>query len=319
MFTVDQIRKDIAPFTLDSGRCKDSKYVLEYINEARRLMWPRGNFVGLMDTLRIRAVNGQVTLPYDYHKATDAKSCGDSIAIDNEWYEFADNVRFGSHSCWSEMIDLGERFASFLDYDKGNHRLMVKAEMREDKDKAISFNAIGEHGDRVEIKGVLGEDHEKITFNPWVKYFRYASKEATVGRVRVYIFDPNRGVETVCAIYEPDDLAPTYRRYRTPGAKSGYFYLRCKRRYRDLLRETDKVEFSADTLIQTCLAINARRRADNAVFVQSMTLAVDQENQLLKDDKPITGGRIKLSRQRRAENLITSTHEGFPHSHRRLS
>lgn len=318
MFTVEQIREDIAPFTLESGRCKDSASVLKFINTARRLMWPRGNFPGIMDTLRIRAVCGQVTLPYDYQKAIEARSCRDTIQIDNEWYEAANNITFGENSCWGAMIDLGDRFASFQDYIHGNHRLMVKAEIREDEGKAISFNTIGEHGDRVEISGLLGADHVPVYFNPWIKYFRYASKEATIGRVRVYIHDPNRGADIVCAIYEADDLSPSYRRYRTPGGAAGYYYLRCKRRYRDLLRDTDEVEFGTDSIIQACIAINKRRASDNAAFTTAMNLAVEHENQLLKDDKPPTGGRIKFSARGKVENLVTSSYASFPHTDRRI-
>lgn len=313
MFTVAQIRDDIAPFTLDSGKCRDSEFVLKYINAARQLLWARGNFVGLMATIRVKAYNGQVTLPYDYLKATDARVCGESVAIDNEWYEYADNVQFTESSCWQGMIDLGENFASFLDYDRENCRLMVKAEMIGDEGKEISFNAIGEFGNRVEIKGRLGKDHERVTFNPWIKYFRSASKEATEGRVRVYIFDPNRGVEKVCAIYEADDLAPTYRRYRVGRSGSGYFYLRCKRRYRDLLRETDKVEFGTDSLIQACIAITHRRNKKAAEFASALNLAVEQENQALKDDKLTTGGRIKLSRQRRVDPIISPHYASGPY------
>lgn len=300
--TVEQIRADIAPFTLETGRCKDSKYVLEYINEARRLLWPRGNFAGLMDSLRVRSSGYQVTLPYDYHHATDARGCETSVAIDNEWYESADNVQFDS-SCWGGMTDLGDKFATFMDYEGGNHRLMIKGEMREDEGTPITFSAIGEHGDRVEIIGKVGSDHERVTFNPWIKYFRSASKGKTEGRVRVYIYDPNRGVERVCAIYEGDDLAPRYRRYRVPRGFS-YYYLRCKRRYRDLLKETDDVEFCTDAVIQTCIAITHRRNKSSEEYTKALNLAVEHENQILKDDKPTSGGRIKLSRQRRVDNLI---------------
>lgn len=305
--TIEQIRSEIAPFTLESGKCKDSKYVLEYINDARRLLWPRGNFSGLVDSLRIRVNGGQVTLPHDYQKAIDARQCRDNLGIDNEWYEYADNIRYGGCSCWGNLIDLGDKFATFLDYVSGssplNHRLVIKGEIREDEGKEITFNAIGEHGDRVQIVGRVGKDHQRVTFNPWIKYFRYASKEKTIGRVRVYIFDPNRAVEKVCAIYEPDDLAPKYRRYRVP-RNNWYLYLKCKRRYRDLLRETDEVEFCSDALIQACLAITHRRNKSAEEYTKALNLAVEHENQILKDDQLGSGGRLKMSRQRRVENLV---------------
>jgi hypothetical protein len=310
VFTVEQIRDDIAPFTLDTGRCKDSKYVLQYINDARRLMWPRGDWVGLMETLRIRSYGGHITLPYDYHKAINAQSCNVSTGIDNEWYENADNVVF-NQSCWGSIIDLGDRFASFVDYEvdrkHANHRLLIKGEDTKDNGSPIQFRAIGEFGDRLEIKGNIGDDHERVTFNPWIRYFRSVTKEKTVGRIRVYIFDPNRGVEKICAIYEPDDLTPQYRRYRVPYSLQQCYYFRCKKRYRDLLRETDPVEFGTDTLIQTAIAITARRNKNPSEYTAALNLAVEHENQLLKDDKLNSGGRIKLSRQNTVTNLIHAT------------
>jgi hypothetical protein len=252
--------------------------------------------------LRVRVSNSQATLPYDYSHALDARICNDHLGIDNEWYDFADNVRFGSASCYGTIIDLGDKYATFLDYGL-NHRLLIKGEISEDTGKQITFSAIGEHGDRIEIVGRVGGDHEEVTFNPWIKYYRTVSKDPTIGRVRVYIFDPNREVKIICAIYEGGDLAPRYRRYRVPHG-AGYMYLKAKRRYRPLLLESEAIEFSTDAMIQACIAITHRRSKNIPEYTASLNLAVEHENQILKDDKPQSGGRLKLTRQKVVTNLL---------------
>lgn len=305
MYSVEQIRSQIAPFTLDAGKCRDSKYVLEYINDARALLWPRGKFSGIMSTLCIQSECRMISLPPDYMVITDARRCGSSVAIDNEWYEHADNVKF-DESCYGGMTDLGDSFATFRDYEFGVHRLRFLAEDAADKGKKIVFNAIGENGDRLSLTGVLGDDHVRVELNPWIKYFRHASKEPTVGRVRIYIHDPNRGKEKICAIYEPDDIAPQYRRYRVPvsAKRNGLYYVRAKRRYRPLLRETDPVEFDTNSIIQACIALTARRNKKNDEFTAALNLAVEHENKVLGDENLSAGWRIRLSRGRRNSNIL---------------
>lgn len=303
MFTVQQIRGDIAPFTLDAGKCKDSAYVIEYINGARRLLWKRGDFPGTVQDLCIRSCDGFMTLPLDYRIARDAQRCGRGVQIDSQWFEYADNVRY-DNSCATALIDLGEHFATFKDYRNGNHRLRVMAESSEDVGKKVYINATGEYGDRLSIVATLKGDHEKVDLGPWIKNFRHATKDKTVGRVLVFIYDPNRKQEELCAVYEPDDLAISYRRYRAPYGGSGLYYIKGKKRYRDLLRETDEVEFDTDTLIQACLAITHRRNKDSIKFTAALNLAMEQANQDLKDTKNQTGGAIRLSRQRMVTNLL---------------
>lgn len=473
MFTVEQIREDIAPYVLDAGKCSDSTYVLKYINQARRLLWPRGPWKGLVDDLIVRAYCGLLTLPYDYLRAMDAQLCASKrlekhvpkttaiqltpeinevtvtyytvnpyggqdpllgadspilqgvtitdvgwnspddldvifyllwqppnepplvsvyentgnvfggtllvsgqlvdpppilsvgsnalnvkgvpltlnipeefagydgyfrlqrdytpatsivlnvenpdteytivipgcpssfVNIDTPWYELAPNIRF-DNSCWGEMIDLGDKFATFSDYKFGNHRLFLKGEHPDDEDQIIKINAIGEHGDRKLILGRVGDDHEFISLDPWIKYFRHVSKQQTKGRILIYIYDPNRGNTQHCATYEPDDLAPQYRRYRVSGRGNcgSFYFLRAKRRYRPLLNETDPVEFPEDALIQACIAITARRNRQPGEFTAALNLAVEALNQELKDSKQESGGRIRMSAQNKNTNLV---------------
>jgi hypothetical protein len=293
MFTVDQLRADIAEYTLDAGKCKDSKYVLEYINKARRLLWPRGDFAGTLDTLCVQSCDGLLTLPIDYLRIKDVMQSRGFVAIDNEWYEYADNVRF-SNTCTSQIIDLGDKFASFRDYSVV-HRLAIKAESNLDKGKKVNFNAIGENGDRLSLVFTIGEDHELVTLDPYIKHFRHASKDVTEGRIRVYIHDPNKDKKIICAYYEPDDTAIQLRRYRVPSRDANtQYYVRCKKRYRELRNETDPVEFSTDALIQACIAITARRNKKLDEFTAAMNLAVEHENKALGTDKENTGGQNLL-------------------------
>lgn len=305
MFTVEQIRAEVSQFVLDTGRDSKSSSVLFYINEARRLIWNRGEFPGIIESLRIRACNGILTLPYDYLKISDAMPCHhgrngipSTLGIQNEWYEYADNAQFSSaHSCVGHLIHLGDRFATFLDYQYPNHRLMIKGEDRADEGKRINFNAIDEYAKRLNISALVGLDFVPVELNDWIKYYRYVSKEKTVGRVRVYIFDPNRGNTILCAVYEADDTAPHYTRYRVPTPHPQSFYVRCKRRYRPLVNETDMVEFTTDAIIQACIAITARRNKDTQGFQAALQLAVEAENKALQAEKPLTGGHIRMTRQ----------------------
>lgn len=306
MFTVEQIREDVAPFVGETGKCPDHPKVLEYINSARRLLWPRGDWRGTVETICIQSFCGYITLPYDYLRIKDAKTCGGFVNIDTEWYEVVDNQKFPS-SCMGDLIDMGDKFATFKDYivdgNPVNHRLAVMAEATGDAGKKVSFNAIGEHGDRLSLTSLLADDHVKVTVNDWIKNYRHATKDPTIGRVRVYIYDPNRGVMDCCAIYEPHDIAPQYRRYRIRVNAGKYFYARCKKRYRPLFLETDPVEFNTDALIQGMHALNARRNNESSAYQTAIQLAHDHLSQDSQDAKPDGQSRMKLSKARRVENL----------------
>lgn len=308
MFSVEQIREDIAPFTLDAGKCKESEFVLKYINGARRLLWPRANFKGTLETICIKTDGTKcfLTLPANLMRIVRAQRCGRDVQIDTPWYEYADNVSWGDN-CASSLLDLGERYTTFEDYGTKNFRLKIKAESNQDVGKKVHFGIHDENDNRRIITGVLSEDHVGVSLNEWIKYYHSVTKERTVGRVRVYIYDPNAGVETICAIYEPEEINPIYRRYRLPrGNRSAYYFIEGKKRYRPLVDERQMVEFNTDAMIQACIALTHRRNKKLGEYTAALNLAMEHENQELKQDKQETGGRIRLSRQRENTNLIAS-------------
>jgi hypothetical protein len=318
MFTVTDIRPDLASNVLDAGKCKDSKSVLEYINAARRMLWPLGDWKGIVDDIRVNSFRGLLTLPARYDIIRRASHCGGEVQMDNNWYEFADNVDWdyvapdarhnrmnSGGSCMASMRDLGKSFALYMQYN-GQHRIIVKGTELEDKGKVIEFEGFDNLGHRKRVNMTLGSNHEEVYDSTWWRAIQSVKKPVTKGSVYVHIFNPNNSNEKIeAAMYEALDTNIQLRRYATPIIGSGLkqFFVRAKRQYHPLVDENEPVDFSVDSLIHACNAITQRRNKNNKEYVESVTLATGVLQHELKDDTTVTGGRIRMSRHNIVENL----------------
>ena len=322
MFRVSDIREDLASNVMDAGKCKDSKAVLDYINAARRLLYPLGDWVGVIKDLRVCAYNGLLTLPSEYETIRRASTCFGETVIDNHWWENADNLEWGdasgtpelpsnrfiaSRDCYNMLKDLGKQYALYRDYES-QFRLIVKGTNAEDEGKEIEFTGLNSLGHRLASKIKIGGGHELVYGNDWWKSVSAANKTRTEGAVYVYIFNPNNCNEIIEAgVYEGTDSNIQMRRYRVPVygnmSRMNQFFVRVKKQYRPLVDESEEVDFSTDSLIHACNAVTQRRNKMNKEYAESITLATGVLNHEIKDTTVQTGGRIRMSRHNLVHNL----------------
>ena len=322
MFRVKDIREDLASNVLDAGKCKDSKAVLDYLNAARRLLYPLGDWVGTVRDIRICAYNGLLTLPSEYETVRRASTCFGEVVIDNHWWENADNLEWGdttgtpelpsnrfiaSRDCHNLMKDLGKRYAFFRDYES-QFRIIVKGTAKEDEGKEVEFTGFNSLGHRLSARIKIGSDHQEVYGQDWWRSVSATNKPATVGTVYAYIFNPNNCNEKVEAgIYEATDTNIQMRRYRTPVhgtfSRMNQFYVKAKKQYRPLVDESEEVDFATDALIYACNAITQRRNKMNKEYAESLTLATGILNHEIKDTTVQTGGRIRMTRHNLVHNL----------------
>lgn len=302
------VRKWVGPYVGESGKDKDDPEVLEAINEARRIVYPLGNWKDIVEPLALRVHDGYVTLPGWAEKINKAWAGAHDVEIENQWYSV---VRDGfTSSCGNEatqgLIDLGERFPNFLSYSK-NFRIKVVSQDERDRGVSLVFHAISEFGENLLLTRTLDDPWKSITSDPisdkWVKSFSYVEKPVTFDRVRVYIYDPVRGVDMLCAIYEASDINPHFRRYKVPKGCRRTLFAKVKKKFRDLTDDKELVDIHTDALIHVLMAITARRNRSMSEYASNIAGATNFLQREIADDKPTQNNRFRMSRAYSMTNL----------------
>lgn len=310
MQPLDIVRKWVAPYVGESGKNEADPEVLEAINEARRIIYPLGNWVDTMDDLVLQCQNGFVTLPFWADVIVNAWHNGHLLNIENEWYhrvgsDFA--RRFGRESCDDAVIDLGDKFASFLDADRP-FRIKVVPQDDRDEGTCLTFHGVSEYGEPVLLTRTLQKAWIPITSDPandkWVKRFTYCEKPKTYDRVRVYIWDIVRNTQSVCAIYEGIEVNPQYRRYRVMRTgRRNQIIARVKKKYADLTDNKELVDIHTDALIHVLQAITSRRNRDSQAYAGQIKSARDFLDKEIEAKTPTQAHPLKLSPIYREHNL----------------
>ena len=112
--------------------------------------------------------------------------------------------------------------------------------------------------------------------------------------------------KTLIAIYQPNDVNPTFRRFRAPKTCE-CITLYASKKFYDLVDPKELVEFTADAMIYAVLALNSRENRMAAEFMNNLALAVqEQEKEMSGYDIP-TAAPPRFADYRRPENLIEDT------------
>lgn len=302
----------VAPYVGESGKNPIDPDVLVAINEARRIIYPVGDWKDTIDPLALEIHHGTVTLPSGYTTIRKAWHGRHNIEIESHWYSVLDYDGF-SGMCGQfiddGMIDLGDRFATFLPYPN-TFRLKVISLNRDDVGARLVFHAVSEYGEPLSLTRILGQPWTPIISDPvndkWVKSVSYCIKPVTADRVLVSVFDPVRRFEQLAAIYEAGDVNPHYRRYRIPRyhhGRSRCLLVKAKKRYADLVNQDQLVDIQTDALIHLLQAVTARRNRDLATYAQQVGAAKNLLDVEIKDNQPMRTTNLKMSKAFRVTNL----------------
>lgn len=286
--TVNEAREHIAPFVGPSGTCPEDPTVLEAINAARRILYPLGDWKDIVDPKAITPYQGQVTLPSTHEFIRKAWLFRNRVTINSMWWEpIVDPTINVSCDVSTRLIDMGDRYGSFRDYAY-NFRIKMIAQSNLDAGVSVKFDAISEEGEPVTLNRTVVKAWEPIIADPindkWIKSFSCVRKPETNDRILVYIFDPVRGFEALCAVYEARDVNPTFRRYKLQNIPTNApIGIMAKRRYVPLVNENQPLDINPDALIHGVQAIAYRRSRDHANYMAQVSSAKDLLRRELAD------------------------------------
>jgi hypothetical protein len=316
MYKLQDVKRQVASFCGDSGMCPDDERVIERINEARRILYPLGDWKGTTDAICIKPCSCYLSLPATYEYAKTGYLCKRKVQIQNDWF-VPINMEDFSYYCGPEMgrmIQQPGRYVTFQDWfsnrdctcNPNGFFIKVVLESHADKGVELHFKGYGAQQREVSLTRIVDVDshvpHEAQAGEKRMLNLFYVSKPRTHGRIRIYGYDGTN--ERLLAIYDPEDVDPEYVRYNARG-HSRNVVLKAKKRFRDLPdKDYTLVDIHPDALIH-CLQGIADRQAKNINgMTANVSLAVAFLNRELQGPESTTTSPIQMSEAYKVTGLI---------------
>lgn len=303
--TLEEMVEMIKGFCGDSGTCSYERGV-KAVNQARRLLWNKRAWTSQEEYVQICCVNDCFTLPARYEQIKLAWIGDNSASLADEWFNATNAYALKENqSCHRLITEIGGLHVLFRDYTTRPYQIAVLAENSEDVGVELMFEAQDEYSTYHKAT-VAAQAYPSIgKSDVSVRGIRTVSKPVTKGRIRVYAYDATLETKTLIAIYQPNDVNPTFRRFKAPRTCE-CITLYASKKYFDLTDPKELVEFIPDAMIYAVLALNSRENRKAQEFLSNLALAVQEQEKEMENIEIPTAGPIRFANYSRAENLIGS-------------
>jgi hypothetical protein len=303
--TLKEMAELVKGFVGDSGVCSDER-AFKAINQARRLLWNKRAWTSQEEYVQICCVNDCFTLPNRYEQIKLAWVGNESVSLADEWFNATNAFALNAdQSCHRLITEVGGKHVLFRDYTTHFYRLGVMLESAEDIGVTLTFEVQDQYDTYHTIK-VTGVNPPTLAQSDLlIKGVRSVSKPATKGRVRIYAYDTALEAKTLISVYQPNDVNPSFRRFKAPRTCE-CITLYASKRYFDLVDEQELVEFIPDSMIYAILALNSRDNRKAQEFLMNLDLAIKEQEKEMTGEEIPTAAPIRFANYSRAENLIGS-------------
>jgi len=303
--TLKEMAELVKGFVGDSGVCSDER-AFKAINQARRLLWNKRAWSSQEEYVQICCVNDCFTLPNRYEQIKLAWIGNDAVSLADEWFNATNAFALNAdQSCHRLITEVGGKHVLFRDYTTHFYRLGVMLESAEDIGVTLTFEVQDQYDTYHTIK-VTGVNPPTLAQSDLlIKGVRSVAKPATKGRVRIYAYDTALEAKTLISVYQPNDVNPSFRRFKAPRTCE-CITLYASKRYFDLVDEQELVEFIPDSMIYAILALNSRDNRKAQEFLMNLDLAIKEQEKEMENEEIPTAAPIRFANYSRAENLIGS-------------
>lgn len=303
--TLKEMAELVKGFVGDSGVCSDER-AFKAINQARRLLWNKRAWNSQEEYVQICCVNDCFTLPNRYEQIRLAWVGNESVSLADEWFNATNAFALNAdQSCHRLITEVGGKHVLFRDYTTHFYRLGVMLESAEDIGVALTFEVQDQYDTYHTIKVTGVNPPDLAQSDLLIKGVRSVAKPATKGRVRIYAYDTSLEAKTLISIYQPNDVNPSFRRFKAPRTCE-CITLYASKRYFDLVDEQELVEFIPDSMIYAILALNSRDNRKAQEFLMNLDLAIKEQEKEMEGEEIPTAAPIRFANYSRAENLIGS-------------
>lgn len=321
MQTLPYVRKAVAPYVEDSGVCEDDPRVLEAINEARRLLYPLGDWKNITAPFCIRPYCGVITLPWEYEYAKTAYLCCRQVVVENDWFaHLPGDFDYWCGNSLGRIVRSSGEFAGFRDWPNEELRskcevcapfegFLIEVILEDDRDigTKITFQGIGRTRAKVSLTRTLTEKsyHSNIP-QPGEErmiHLQRVIKPKTFGRLRIYGRDGANKI--LMAVYDPDEINPQYARYHVGGFYRTGVVVKAKLRFVPYEERDDQfIDINTDALIHVLQALKSRKNSNLAEYSGNISLAIALLNRELGGEQSTSTGRVHFSRAYHVTGLI---------------
>lgn len=305
MDTLDEMVEVVKGFVGDSGVCSPER-AKKAINQARRLLYNKREWNTTCEYFAVCCADGCLTLPDRYEQIRLAWINKKPVSLADEWFNSTDSYAVARHpqySCHRQVVEVGGRHTTFRDYTIHPFQISVMVENKADAGVELMFEAQDEYSTyhNITVAGAVAPEISKST--QLVRGIRSVSKPETKGRIRVYAYDPNLEARTLIAVYQPDDVNPSFRRFHIP-RKVDCLTIYASKKFRDLTDGKELVEFTADAMIYAVLALNSRENRNANEFLSNLALAIQEEEKAMEGDEIPTAAPLRIMNFSKADSLI---------------
>jgi hypothetical protein len=304
--TFAEMAELVRDYVGDSGTCSIDR-AKKAVNEARRLLWEKREWNTTAEYVCICCVDRCFTLPNRYSQIKLAWIGGESSSLADEWFNAASSyARHPGNSCHRLIVEAGGRHVVFRDYTSAPYQIAVVAESPSDIGTELVFEAQDEYSTYRNLPVVAVAPPNMALSTERIVSIRSVTKPKTKGRIRVYAWNPDNGQKLLLAVYQPQDVNPTFRRFRIPKTcKEITIY--ASKKYFDLEDDTDLVEFTPEAMRFACLALNSLSNRKQQEYLSNLSLAIAEEEKAMEGDEIPTAAPIRFADYRRPENLTLDT------------
>ena len=287
----------------DSGTCSIER-AKKAVNEARRLLWEKREWNSTAEYVCICCVDKCFTLPNRYSQIKLAWIGKESVSLGDEWFNATNSYGLRErNSCHRLIVEAGGKHVVFRDYNVAPYQIAVVIENSLDIGTELVFEAQDEYSTYKNIAVTTIASPAMALSPDRIVSIRSVTKPKTKGRIRVYAFNPDNGQKLLLAVYQPQDVNPTFRRFRIPRTcKQITIY--ATKKYFDLENDSDLVEFTPEALRFACLALNSLSNRKSQEYIANLSLAIAEEEKAMESDEIPTSAPLRIADYRRAENLI---------------
>lgn len=297
--TTKEFLEQSSGFAGTSGYAWDSPEALMYFNRARRLIWNRGDYEGLLEYGCIKVDGCEFFLPYHLEtlRAAWPLKYGAQVDLVGRYYERIERAFLDS--CCDVGCDKytatkrGDNFA--FPSSKLYNGITAFFQILDTEDENVTIEVFAEDDKKsvTSEKLTLVKPFEYYQLEVSLGKFLSLRKPRTFGRVRVLLYEDNKNEHFLEHFLEPFETNSKYSLYNISPNPSGNMVILAKKRYYTYSeKDYDKeIDINPDAL-EFAMAAVVKKETDNDDGYVSKVQLTEEHLEEEQQDKASSAGSV---------------------------
>lgn len=266
------------------GNISDSCIALQQLNQARKILWPLGDWEGTIEYACVYLNGGCFYLPWHIESIKNAWSGGQEITVEkSNWIPINTTTLSLYGARPTTFIPTGVTSPLPFEFPRGRV-VGARANDQQDKGKHVTVQAKDSGGstwsEKIKLSGIKKMDKGELE----VLSLQALSKDKTIGAVDIYAVCPQ--CEDLIHTMQSEETVSSFRQYKVSGCSSPYAIVKAKKKFfkiaeNDLDKEFDLISTEAISFVLD--AINHKKSQDYEKYNVSLKVAQSHLN-VLKED-----------------------------------